>query len=216
MQYLDYYSINPKADQESFSDSNLQTQSVPALGITPEYISNITRAYDISSSQFKRLFLWYHAQLTNHPTPTYNHRSPPSQSQSQNRAMESVAEDRGANRRIENFTGADGQSAVRWLRCFTREQVTRRDGTPVTSGLWLEEIDGYLEGEAERWADRTPVIRELLDKNTLDQRTTEDIERFWSLFLDHFKVETESFQENTIPLIQSLYQQPTESLLIYH
>ena len=28
--------------------------------------------------------------------------------------------------------------------------VTRWDGTSVSPGLWLEEIDGHLEGEAER------------------------------------------------------------------
>lgn len=78
-------------------------------------------------------------------------------------------EDRGANGRIENFTGADGQSAVRWLRRFVRERVTRKDGSSVSAPIWLEEIDGHLSGEAERWADHTPAIRDLLNENTLEQ-----------------------------------------------
>lgn len=125
-------------------------------------------------------------------------------------------EDRGANGKVENFTGSDGQSAVRWLRRFTRERVTRKDGSLVTAPVWLEEIDGHLGREAERWADCTPAIRNLLNENTLDKQTAESITMFKKLFLDHFQVETVAPFENAIPQIQSLCQMLIESLLIYH
>lgn len=94
--------------------------------------------------------------------------------------------------------------------------MTRKDGASVSPWLRLKEINGYLEAEAEQWADRTPAIRSLLDENTLNQRTFADVGRSRSLFLDYFKVETETPQENTIPLIQSLCQRPAESLLTYY
>ena len=130
--------------------------------------------------------------------------------------MNDCIEDRGANGKIENFLGTDGQSAVRWLRRFTRERVTKRDGSHVSAPLWLEEVDGYLGGEAEIWADRTPAIRELLNENTLDRKTDNDVATFKRLFLDHFQTTTDAPFENTIPQIQSLCQAPSESLLIYH
>ena len=54
--------------------------------------------------------------------------------------MNDYIEDWGANGKIENFLGADSQSAVRWLRRFTRERVTKRDGTQVSAPVWLEEV----------------------------------------------------------------------------
>lgn len=67
--------------------------------------------------------------------------------------MDNTIENQGRNGTVENFTGANGQSAVRWLRMFTRERVTKKDGNPVSAPLWLEEVDGHLAGGAARWAD---------------------------------------------------------------
>lgn len=82
-------------------------------------------------------------------------------------AMNGYVEDRGANGRIEIFTGAAGQSVVRWLRRFTRERVTRKDGSLVSVIVWLEEIDGHLGGEAKKWADHTPAVRDILGVSSI-------------------------------------------------
>ena len=66
---------------------------------------------------------------------------------------------------------------------------------------WLEEIDGFLGGEAERWADRTPAIKDLLNENTLEQRTAGDVAKFKRLFLDHFQTTNDAPLESAIPQI---------------
>lgn len=130
--------------------------------------------------------------------------------------MNDYIEDWGANGKIENFLGADSQSAVRWLRRFTRERVTKRDGTQVSPPVWLEEVDGYLGGEVEIWSDRTPAVKHLLNENTLNRRTDDDVATFKRLFLNHFQTTADAPFDNSIPQIQALCHAPNESLLIYH
>lgn len=146
--------------------------------------------------------------------PSQFRSTPPSIIQSPR--MDYTVEDRGCNGTVEYFTGANGQSAVRWLRMFTRERVTKKDGNPVSAPLWLEEIDGHLAGEAAKWTDQTPAIRHLLNENTIDQRTEADVVTFKNLFLDYFQGEPETPPENTISQIQSLSQFSAESLITYH
>lgn len=83
--------------------------------------------------------------------------------------MNEYVVDHGANGEMENFTGADRQNAVRWLRRFTRKRVTKKNGAQVSTPIWLDKVDGYLGREAEKWANHTPAVRILLDENTLGQ-----------------------------------------------
>lgn len=50
----------------------------------------------------------------------------------------------------------------------------------MSAGLWLEEIDGHDDGEAEKWADRNLTIRNLLDENTPDLRVAEKLGMIWA------------------------------------
>ena len=47
-------------------------------------------------------------------------------------------------------------------------------------------MDSYLRGEAANWVERTPAIRNLLNDNTLGQRTAADVTTFKDLFFDYF------------------------------
>lgn len=86
----------------------------------------------------------------------------------------------------------------------------------MSASVWLEKVDGYLGGDAEKWANRTPGIRDILVGNTPDQRMDTDVATFKNLFLAHFQTEMEAPLENSIAQITSLCQAPTESLLSYH
>lgn len=112
--------------------------------------------------------------------------------------MDAQVEDRGSNGKVETFTGLDGQSAVRRLRKFAREHVTRKDGTQVSTGIWLEEVDGHIGGVEEKWADQTPAVRNLLDEDKPYEQSEDDFATFKMLSLDHFKVETDAPLGNAV------------------
>lgn len=75
--------------------------------------------------------------------------------------------------------------------------------------------DGCLGMEAERWTDRTPAMKDLLNEDALEQRTAKDVAAFKMPFLDHLQATTDAPFENVTPQIQSLCQTPIKSLT-YH
>ena len=71
------------------------------------------------------------------------------------------------------FSGANSQSAARWLRTIAREDSLYR----ISPLAWLSSVDTLLEGEAARWADTHPYFGKLFNErlNTGSDLNDEDV-----------------------------------------
>lgn len=58
------------------------------------------------------------------------------------------------------------------------------------AGARFEAINRQLGGEAEKWADQYPVIRNLLNEKALNRLTDADVTIFRNLFWEHFQART--------------------------
>ena len=71
-------------------------------------------------------------------------------------------------------------------------------------------------GEAAQWADINPIIKSMLNDKNIHRATNCDINTFWVMFLEQFKLAPEDEKDNLIPLIQELVQELDELLQKYY
>ena len=108
------------------------------------------------------------------------------------------------------FSGEKGQSAARWLRTLKYELPPT-----LTAGQWLECVDGLLDGEAARWADMWPNVRNILSDEKLKHAKNHDVDTFKALLLSRFAPAAEDLEEVNY-LLENLRQDGTESLQDYY
>ena len=108
------------------------------------------------------------------------------------------------------FSGDNGQSPARWLRTLKYELPPA-----FTAGQWLECVDGLLDGKAARWADKWPVIKQILSEQNVNSTPDDDVDIFKRLFLSRFTPADEGV-EDVDHLVVTLRQNATESLEDYY
>lgn len=107
------------------------------------------------------------------------------------------------------FSGENGQSPARWLRTLKYEFPPA-----FTPGQWLESVDGLLDGEAARWADKELLVKNILSEKGLKYADTHDVGIFKEFLLSRFHLD--EVLEDADHLIMNLLQSPTESLVQYY
>ena len=107
------------------------------------------------------------------------------------------------------FSGNNGQSPARWLRTLKYELPPT-----FTPSQWLECVDGLLDGEAARWADKEPLVKNILSEKGLKYANTREVDIFKELLLSRFP--PDEVLEDADHLIMTLLQNPTESLVQYY
>ena len=108
------------------------------------------------------------------------------------------------------YDGENGE-AKRWIR------VLKEELQDVTSpGAWLEAADSRLSGEAAKWANKTPTIRNMLKDSYIDNATNEDIRKFKELIISRFDPDDPDEEVDSMPMLQSLAQKSDEEIMEYY
>ena len=81
---------------------------------------------------------------------------------------------------------------------------------------WLDEVDSLLTGEAAKWADINPIIKNMLSDENIHRAIGKDINTFHMMFLERFKLAPKDDKDNSILLIQGLVQGPDKPLQKYY
>ena len=108
------------------------------------------------------------------------------------------------------FSGENGQSPARWLRTLKYELPPT-----LTAGQWLECVDGLLDGQAARWADKWPDVKKILSDEDVKHAKNHDVDTFKTLLLNRFTPADEGL-EDVDHLLLPFHQNATESLEDYY
>lgn len=108
------------------------------------------------------------------------------------------------------FSGDDDRNPARWLRTIKYELPPT-----FTPGQWLECVDGLLDGEAARWADKSPNVKKILSDEDLKHAGKRDVATFKTLFLNRFTPADERLKDVN-HMLETLRQNATESLEDYY
>ncbi|KAL6717599.1 hypothetical protein ACLMJK_005514 [Lecanora helva] len=110
------------------------------------------------------------------------------------------------------FTGTSGISGERWLRSLKFVIDAH-----VTPGRWLAHADSLLDGEAARWADTHPRLRQIFNtQHLLHHATDRDIETFTLALVKRFPGPEERNREMLELQVKYLKQGEDESLESYY
>ena len=117
--------------------------------------------------------------------------------------------------KMDCFTGDGSRNARRWIQRFERERGADEDGRPKQPFDWLEEFNILLDGDAADWADTDPFVKEILSDDGMEVATASQVDTVKKSFLERFR-KPEEARRNPIPEIQSMRQEPEESLHKYY
>lgn len=117
--------------------------------------------------------------------------------------------------KMDCFIGDDSQNARRWLQRFERERGADEDDHSKQPFDWLEEFNILMDDDAANWADTDPFVREILSDEGMEAATASQVNTVKRSFLERFR-KPEEARRNPIPEIQSMKQEPDESLHKYY
>ncbi|KAI9756640.1 MAG: hypothetical protein M1815_003181 [Lichina confinis] len=117
---------------------------------------------------------------------------------------------------VEPFKGEPSQNAVRWLRRFQSQHQIDLTGREISPAAWLCAFDSYLVDEAAAWADKTPIVREMLAEGAVDSATAEDVAKVKCKFLERFQPPETTGIGGAIQSLLNLKQGDAESLDAYY